>query len=453
MSPLPSVIPNRASVKRNSGLKTAPAYANLTAATDERVMEPIFRDELSKVWNRPLQFSKFFIPRVVPIGGGKFLIQYRFTTVEAVGSRNWIFFGRILAPDEMVPAFAQKPNAFFLADLRLVVPVFPFDPKLKILPKFFQPDNSSEVLQGLEPVFGNPLKIENVEVLGYRLELRSRSLLRVDLKENSKSVTVIAKVMRAERAAQLFANLEELERLGFDAAAADGITIPHPMAYSSEGIIWLEPVFDPPLHDLVGKEEFVSGCRAAAQTLGKLQTVSLRSLLPYNLAEELLLLGQAAAETARIYPVLSEQLNKTLFLIEKNAPSVEERELTPVHRDFYDKQLLIGKERTTLIDADTLALSDPALDVGNFLAHLFLRASQHPPLSEQIKQGRQAFTEEYRAKALRAQNFWRRASWWEAASLLRLGCLYALRPRWKHLALPLLERAEKILIQLGGTDA
>ena len=46
------------------------------------------------------------------------------------------------------------------------------------------------------------------------------------------------------------------------------------------------------------------------------------------------------------------------------------------HRDFHDKQVLISENRITLLDLDLLAISDPALDAGNILAHLRLRALQ-----------------------------------------------------------------------------
>lgn len=435
-------------------LEPSPAYAHLSAATAAEVMQPIFQDELSGAWNRPVRLGKFFIPRVIPIGGGKFLIQYRFSTVEATGPRDWIFFGRILAPDETVPTFVQKPNAFYLAQFRLVVPIFPFDPKLKVLKKFFQPEEAPALLNSLQPVLNGRITIEKLDVLGYRLELRSRSLLRLDLKQDSRTTTLVAKVMRPERAAQLFWHLQELERSGFHTRAADAITIPHPIAYAPEGIIWLEAVFDPSLHDVIGEEAFVSGCGAAARTLNKLKTAPLENLVPYTLEEELLLLRQTGAEIAQIYPVLAERLQEVLALVLQNAPAARQNRPAPVHRDFYDKQLLIGAARTTLIDADTLALSDPALDVGNFLAHLTLRAKQNPAFHVFVKNGRRAFTAEYRVKdlSLPAEEFWRSVRWWEAAALLRLGCLYSLRPRWKNLAIPLLEQARKMLTHAGGID-
>ncbi|WP_432512071.1 hypothetical protein [Kineococcus sp. SYSU DK001] len=51
------------------------------------------------------------------------------------------------------------------------------------------------------------------------------------------------------------------------------------------------------------------------------------------------------------------------------------RPLVPAHRDLHDGQVLLG-ERVTLLDVDTAALADPALDVANLLAHLDLAAAR-----------------------------------------------------------------------------
>ena len=106
---------------------------------------------------------------------------------------------------------------------------------------------------------------------------------------------------------------------------------------------------------------------------------------------------------------------------------------------------MIGSGRTTLLDLDTLALGDPALDVGNFLAHLTLREDQSPEESRRIAAGRQTFIAGYQ---FRDAPFWERVSWWEFAALLRLVCVYVLRPRWQEMALMQLGRLEESVASL-----
>ena len=84
------------------------------------------------------------------------------------------------------------------------------------------------------------------------------------------------------------------------------------------------------------------------------------------------------------------------------------------------------------------AIGDPALDLGNFLAHLRFRACQSPDRANTTLAGlagRKAFTLAYQSTS---PALWSRVLWWESASLLRLVCVYSLRTRWQELAVHLL---------------
>ncbi len=432
-------------------LKPSPAYAHITAATDEAAMKPVFETELSKIWGRPAEILNFFIPRVFSKGGGRFLIQYRFLTAGTGGGKNWIFFGELLAPDEMIPRFVQPGQAFFVPELRLAVPVFPFDPKLKELPRFFRMEQADSVLSEIRPFFNlnGTAALEQVEVLGYRLE--RRGLLRLTILEKKDKIALVAKLVRPDKAHRIFGLMQELEKAGFNREAKDKITVPHVFAKTGAGVIWQEALADPSLHDLIGSEAFIPGCRRAARALAKLHSARLGDLVPHTAEEELKRLQEIVAETGRIYPVLKVNMDKIFCLLKEEPHTIKKEEATPIHRDFYDKQVLNGTERTTLVDVDTLSSGDPALDVGNFFAHLVLRAGQHPEAREALRQAGQAFAEEYRAtaKSAEAEAFWKRAGWWETSALLRLACLYSLRPRWKELTPSILAEAQ-IRIQTSG---
>ncbi len=428
-------------------LKPSPAFAHLATATDEAVMRPIFQERLSKLWGRPVDIENFHIPRVIPRGDGKFLIQYRFSTLEESGTYARIFFGRLLAPAEMIPAYAREPEAFFIADIRLVVPVFPFDPKLKTLAPFFDSAASSHLLQPLASAIGlnGTAKVAKVNVLGYRLE--RRGTLNISISEHDRTFLLVAKLLRPEKVAGLFARLRTLEEKGFGAASEDNVRVPHAVAATPEGVLWLEAVAGPSLHDLIGMERFLPGCRSAGAALQKLHRAKLQDLLPYTFEETLAELKERILETAQIYPVLRETVQNLWQQVESGRPALKGKEFAPVHRDFYDKQVLVGANRITLLDTDTLAWGDPALDVGNFLAHLVLRGRQHSLPEKNIQQAQRNFLEAYNTgkSLVSGENFQKRAAWWKAASLLRLACLYSLRPRWKKLAVPLLEQSKKTL--------
>lgn len=105
------------------------------------------------------------------------------------------------------------------------------------------------------------------------------------------------------------------------------------------------------------------------------------------------------------------------------------------HRDLYDKQILITPDRQPgLIDFDTMAMADPALDPANLLAHLELRVHQRIcddarrlVLSHAILQGYGG----YDPKGLQI---------YLDSARLRLACVYGFRPHWQHVMSPMLAR-------------
>jgi len=106
-----------------------------------------------------------------------------------------------------------------------------------------------------------------------------------------------------------------------------------------------------------------------------------------------------------------------------------------VHRDLHVKQVLVTADgEVGVLDLDTLAKGDPAVDVANFLAHLELRSLQGHYSPDRAGLAAAAFVDGYRPdRALRA-----RLTAYTAATRVRLACVYAFRPRWRHLARHLL---------------
>ncbi|MGO1971888.1 MAG: phosphotransferase family protein [Propionibacteriaceae bacterium] len=92
-----------------------------------------------------------------------------------------------------------------------------------------------------------------------------------------------------------------------------------------------------------------------------------------------------------------------------------------LHRDFHDGQVLVDGDRVGLIDFDLMAVGDPALDLGNLIAHLELRELQGmledaTPLVEAVLEG-------YRPQP----DVRRRLPLYRAVARRRLGALYAFR--------------------------
>ena len=102
-----------------------------------------------------------------------------------------------------------------------------------------------------------------------------------------------------------------------------------------------------------------------------------------------------------------------------------------IHRDLHDKQILHAPGLAPgLLDVDTAAIGDPALDLANLRAHASWRERQRIWGPEHARIAR----EEIDAAALRGRIPAATLAAYEAGTLARLACVYAFRPRWRDLA-------------------
>jgi Ser/Thr protein kinase RdoA (MazF antagonist) len=112
------------------------------------------------------------------------------------------------------------------------------------------------------------------------------------------------------------------------------------------------------------------------------------------------------------------------------------------HRDFHDKQLLLDRDRVSLIDLDLAAAGPPALDAGNILAHLRLRSLKGASLPWREIAG-------HISPSLLKDGLAGTLHLWTAATLLRLALIYARRRRAPDLVDRLLDSVEAALDRRG----
>lgn len=140
--------------------------------------------------------------------------------------------------------------------------------------------------------------------------------------------------------------------------------------------------------------------------------------------------------TRRVAPYLREDLTARLERVTGRLHRLDEAAPRPAHRDLHDKQLLWSPAGPGLLDVDTACLADPALDLGNLQAHVHLRRLQGVWPAERAGE----VSAEIRATAIAAGVPEVRLLAYEQATRLRLGLVYAVRPRHASLAAAL--RAE-----------
>jgi hypothetical protein len=421
------------------------------AATDSRRMNLFFSEQLPRHLGFDARVVDVIICRVIPRRKGGFSIQYnvRLNVSTNDSCDNITIFGHLLGPDEKKPSYvSQNRDAIFSEELNLALPIFPFDPELPQLKEYW---DESMVL----PRMSNSLssiatdtreaRIHNKKLLGYRLE--RRCVIEYELSfagEKGPNINMVAKIGKGAAMVQPWLYLQKLGQSGFGADSADRLTVPvlYGVDRDSEAY-FTEFVEGTTLHDLLGQPEFRDGCVSAGKVIAKLHCSKLRLAGDYSYRDEIAGLKGKFLITADIFPRWHDAFWKAYSLLEDKSRSLA-HDFAPavVHRDFYDKQVLFSSRRTTLLDCDGLMMGDPALDIGNFIAHLHLRTLQNSEHERQLEKAAVLFEEAYGSGKLALGD---RTSWWTAATLIRLAGLYGLRPRWRTLAPALLEKAINVL--------
>ena len=134
-------------------------------------------------------------------------------------------------------------------------------------------------------------------------------------------------------------------------------------------------------------------------------------------------------ELAELFDALP-QLPRFRAVVEKTAHDLvagpADRPLV-LHRDLHYKQLLWDGSTLGVLDVDTAARGEVALDLGNLLAHADLRLTQNiftPSTSDTIAGHVNTVAAALNVNPARLETYHR-------AALLRLACVYAFRPTSK----------------------
>jgi hypothetical protein len=130
-------------------------------------------------------------------------------------------------------------------------------------------------------------------------------------------------------------------------------------------------------------------------------------------------------------PLADEALEELLGPLLHDTPTAP----SLLHRDLHDKQAVLSPNgRIGLLDLDTAAVGEPALDIANVLVHLDLRQRQGLLTPMAAATAWSAFLH----GASPGPATMARVPAYTAAAQLRLAAVYALRPRWRGVAASLL---------------
>ena len=388
------------------------------------------------------QLDTLELERVYPRGQRGFLLEYR--------TEQHCFYAELIgtnAADHYAEASHklrhmavrqsdQRYPLHLVKEAGLVLRRPGIDHRLPMLGVLNRPDQAEALLA---PQLGRRVRILSSQLLAHRLGRRAVVRLRYLPAPEQPPRSVILKCykQRSDRPQQIFGWMQALQGGALEPRAAAGgrLRLVSPLHCDvSHNFLLMEDVVGIPLDQLRG-QRLAAGVQDAGALLAGLQRARLppgAGLSPHSSAAELEILSRWVPLTAAVFPSLAPRLHQTWERIERGLSRLLPATPVVCHRDYYDKQLIVADDATLLLDLDTLSLADPALDIGNFLAHMQLLELQQRGQSAPLWRAFHAGLGGERRASAQAISLYRQAA------LLRIACIHAFWSRWQHLCVPLL---------------
>jgi Phosphotransferase enzyme family len=148
-------------------------------------------------------------------------------------------------------------------------------------------------------------------------------------------------------------------------------------------------------------------------------------------------LEQWLTRISRYRADLEQTFQSALESVSRCLENLSETEPAVCHRDFHEGQLLLGGGACGLLDFDTLCLADPALDIGNFSAHVRLSEIRGNGTARDFDARFQACAGTGHAGEAARIDAWKRTA------VLRLAAIYAFTSESKKVVKKLVEEASQ----------
>jgi aminoglycoside phosphotransferase (APT) family kinase protein len=262
--------------------------------------------------------------------------------------------------------------------------------------------------------------------------LGKRAVLQLDL-DGGRKVRLFARLRPTSSTSGVSAYTRHQE-IATALAGAPAIAVPQPLHHDADlGAAFFSalPGHAPTFKGAVG----TSAAKVVARALATIVALGPEAGAPYTVADELAMLGEWSDRVCSVFPGLAGAAGQALTVVEEALFRIEAVEPRPCHRDFHAGQILIHEGRAGVLDFDTYRLADPALDIGNLIAHLRMSG-----LRENRRLG---FIEETFRRSMRSYARPMNVKAWTGAALLRLGCIYAFTSQGPRLARALFREAAR----------
>lgn len=376
--------------------------------------------------------------------------------------------------DDEVP---QTPDV--IEPLGMRVYLFEHDPALPGLDVARDPRSLTNALnEGLPECQSGEARVLRSRATVLRYRPGRRCTLRVDAWQRD---TRTGALNRRMLFGKLYHTLEkaepayrEMQLLADSAPVRDGrVILARPAAFLTDLLLVLqEPVSGTPLDLLIGRMEGAAiagdprgwdGIVQAAPALAAIHTAGLVAGRERPIAAELKRFAKRATRIVEVDPELGGRVGQLTAALRANSEMLPAwgAELSLTHGDCKPNQFLISPVGVAILDFDHCGMADPASDVGTFLATLrqlgirqSLRArgsAASVARSRWLLALERHFLDAYCAASERGPEFRLRATWYEAAALVRKALRAFSRAPQSPMPLAQVEEAWRILAETGDS--
>ncbi|SEM58830.1 Phosphotransferase enzyme family protein [Loktanella fryxellensis] len=164
---------------------------------------------------------------------------------------------------------------------------------------------------------------------------------------------------------------DALRAAGLDGRGPHHVGVPQAFGGLVQPAIWLQAQVDGvTLTDALLQGADPAAARRAGATLALLHVATVPTDRIWTMSDEMAVLDKALTEAAQILPADAKAIAQVGRMAHRFADALVPGLVTGLHRDFHPDQVLLGDPVTWLLDLDLYTRGDPAVDLGNMLAHL-----------------------------------------------------------------------------------
>jgi thiamine kinase-like enzyme len=241
-----------------------------------------------------------------------------------------------------------------------------------------------------------------------------RALIEYQLDTSNGPLTLLGKIRAKGTDWHSYKIQQALWNQGWAANSPDGFSVPEPLGVIPDWNMGLQrKVPGIPATDVLPTDAGTSLASRIAALAHKLHHTPIPTPKTHTLTDELRILHDRLPLVADQHPQLRSRLTILLNTCDTlSAPllpcSPAPLSTSLIHRDFYPDQVLVDRDRLWLVDLDLCCQGDPALDIGNFIAHITeqsLRKTGDPAtMDAQASAFREAYLQAAASSGDRRQN-------------------------------------------------